>query len=137
MCLSIVAKHDLSAEQVAHIESRLLAPEHVSDAGPPRVWHIYQHGLYAVVLQPSNMPIGLVEASGDKDCVSPGWWLDKNFRGKGYGSKLVDALADHLKAQGFTGAGRIEIQTTNHAYDAASKELAKRFQKHFPRDRNG
>jgi RimJ/RimL family protein N-acetyltransferase len=131
MCLTIVAKSELSAAQSLLIEERLSAPEHAYDNGPPKVWGIYQKGLYAVIHTESNQPIGLVEASGSKDCISPGWWLDKDFRGKGYGNILVDTLAKYLKSEGNTGAGRIEIQTHNHAYDIPSQKLAERFQEHF------
>jgi RimJ/RimL family protein N-acetyltransferase len=131
MRLSIIPKSELSSEQVRWIDERLSAPEHREDLGPPRVWEIYRDGLFAVVDANSNQPIGLVEASGTKNCVSPGWWIDKEFRGKGYGSKLVDALAQYLKCQGFTGAGVLEIQTAGGEYDCASQNLAKRFQSYF------
>jgi RimJ/RimL family protein N-acetyltransferase len=137
MCLTIVAKSELSDAQVRFIEERLSAPEHAYDNGPPKVWRVYQQGLYAVVRTKSNQPIGLVEVSGLKDCISPGWWLDIDFRGKGYGTKLVDALAAYLKAEGYTGVGRIEIQTHDHAYDIASQKLAERFQGHFIQAQNG
>ena len=131
MCLAIVAKPELSIAQASNIEALLLAPKHVDDRGPPRVWRIYQQGLYAVVLIESQQPIGLIEVSGSKDCASPGWWLDKVFRGKGYGTMLVDTLAAYLISEGYTGAGRITIQTLGHAYDIPSKRLAERFQRHF------
>ncbi len=131
ICLSIVAKSELSGAQASSIEQRLSAPEHVYDNGPPRVWRTYQQGLYAVVDAKSKQPIGLVEASGSKECISPSWWLDKDFRGKGYGTMLVDTLAAYLKSEGYTGAGRIEIQTHDNAYDSASRKLAERFQRQF------
>jgi RimJ/RimL family protein N-acetyltransferase len=131
MCLSIVPKSELSDEQLRWIEERLSAPENLEDSGPPKVWRTYQNGVFAVIQVTSNKPIGLVEASGDKACVSPGWWVDKAFREKGYGYKLVDTLAEYLKTQGLTGAGKPTIQTTGHEYDIASKKLADRFQSHF------
>jgi len=131
MCLAIIAKSELSDTQARLIEGRLSAPEHAYDNGPPKVWHTYQQGLYAVVHTKSNRPVGLVEASGPKDCISPGWWLDNDFRSKGYGTKLIDTLATYLKSEGYTGAGRIIIQTHDHTYDIASQKLAERFQRHF------
>ena len=133
MGLSFVAKCELSVAQTRIIEDLLLAPKHVDDHGPPKVWRIYQQGLYAVVLTESQQPIGLIEVSGSKDCASPGWWLDKDFRGKGYGRMLVDTLAAYLISEGYTDAGRIAIQTNGHAYDVPSKKIAERFQKHFIR----
>ena len=137
MCLSIIPKSELSDAQARWIEERLSAPEHRDDNGPPKVWSTYQNGLFAVVQLNSNKPIGLVEASGAKDCISPGWWIDKTFRGKGYGTKLVDALAEYLKSQGVTGAGKPTIQTTGREYDIASQKLADRFQSHFGNMRDG
>lgn len=131
MSVVIVPKSQLSTSQAKWIGDRLAAPEHADDSGPPKVWNAYQHGLYAVIESESNKPVGLVEASGAKECVSPGWWLDSSFRGKGYGSKLVDALAVYLKAEGYTGVGRITIQTKGAIYDQASRALAKRFRAHF------
>ena len=131
MCLSIVTKSKLLDAQVRFIEERLLAPEHANDIGPSKVWSTYQQGLYAVVHTASTRPIGIVEAAGSGDCISPGWWLDKDFRGKGYGTKLVDTLVAYLKSEGYTGAGQIKIQTHDHSYDIASQKLAERFQRHF------
>ena len=136
MCLSIVAKRELSGAQASFVEERLSAPEHADDNGPPKVWRNYQQGLYAVVCTKSQQAIGLIEASGSKDRVSPGWWIDKDFRGKGYGTMLVDTLAAYLISEGFTGAGRISIQTHGQAYDIASKKLAERFQRHFIQPEN-
>ena len=64
MCLRIVPKADLTEEQLRYIGERVSAPEHVDDAGPPTVWNIYQHGLYAVIDGDSNTPVGIIEVSG-------------------------------------------------------------------------
>ena len=131
MCLRIVPKADLTEEQLRYIEERVFAPEHVDDAGPPTVWNIYQHGLYAVIDGDSSTPVGIIEASGAPESVAPGWWLDSRVRGKDHGNKMVDVLADYLKKLGFTGVGNIPIQTRNQVYDKASSALAKRFRAHF------
>lgn len=131
MILAIIPKSKLTPSQARWIEERLSAPEHADDCGPPKVWNIYQRGLYAVIDVEQNKPVGLVEASGSTDCISPGWWLDSSIRGKGYGNQLVDALATYLKAEGYTGAGEITIQTKGCIYDQASQALATRFQSHF------
>src|SRR6266568_5334828 len=122
MCLTIVPKSELSGEQARQLKERLSAPEHQCDRGPPQVWNTYQAGLYGVVDVNSNQVIGIVEASDSKDCVSPGWWLDSRVRGKRYGNKLVDALATYLKQQGYTGVGKIRIETCEHRHDAASQK---------------
>jgi RimJ/RimL family protein N-acetyltransferase len=99
--------------------------------GPIKFWHIYHQGLYAVIDVGSNQPIGIVEASGARGSVRPGWWLDKRVRGRGYGYKLVDTLALYLKSEGYTGVGPIDIQTHDEASRIASGKLADRFARHF------
>jgi RimJ/RimL family protein N-acetyltransferase len=109
--LGIVPKSQLSAAQAEHLRHRLGAPIHAEDFGPPRVWDCYAIGLYAVIDLSTGTPIGIVEASGANTAINPGWWLDQDFRGKGYGSALVDALADYVKARGVTGVvGKITIR---------------------------
>jgi RimJ/RimL family protein N-acetyltransferase len=131
MTLAILPKSHLSESQARWIDERLSAQEHANDCGPPKVWSTYQQGLYAVIDLELNRPVGLVEASGPTDCISPGWWLDSTVRGKGYGNQLVDALAAYLKAQGYTGVGNILIQTKDGNYDQASSALKKRFLSQF------
>jgi hypothetical protein len=131
MCLYIIPKSELSEKQLHRIATRILDPEHIRDNGPPRVWHIYENGLFAVVHKQTNEIIGLVEASGDKDSVSPGWWIDAAFRKKGYGYMLVDTLAEYLKCQGFTGAGKAMIPFNSEGHDLASQKLDDRFQSRF------
>jgi hypothetical protein len=130
MRLAIVPKSDLSARQSEWINSRLACSEHSGDTGPPRVWNAYEQGLFAVVDVDSTKIIGLVEASG-QDHVSPGWWIDKEFRGTGCGNELVDALALYLKEQGVSHVGKRTIQTTSAEYAAASNRLYDRFEAHF------
>src|SRR5438093_1354254 len=102
MNLVIVPKHELSADQLRHLDERLSAPEHGMDRGPNTVWVIYTRGLYAIIDQDTGVPIGVVEASGPMDQMGAGWWLDSKVRGKGAGSDAVDALAAHLKSIGVT-----------------------------------
>lgn len=131
MCLIIVPKDDLTKAQLTYIDELIDSPEHKDDSGPPKVWHTYQQGLYAVVKGASNIPIGLVEASGPLEAVTPGWWLDSQVREKGYGHKMVDALAKYLKDHGVTGVGNIPIQSKDGVYDKASIALAISYKAHF------
>jgi RimJ/RimL family protein N-acetyltransferase len=127
--LGIVPKSHLSTEQAKHLRRRLDAAVHAKDFGPPRVWDNYADGLYAVIDLSTGTPVGIVEASGAKKAIKPGWWLDLDFRGQGYGYALVDALAEYLKAQGVTGVvGKITI---DGPYNEPSAKMAKRFQAHF------
>ncbi len=130
MSVSIISKSELSDEQIKYISDRISAPENKDDKGPSNFWH-YQSGLYAVMEVESDIPIGIVEQSAPLDAVVPGWWIDLRFRGKGFGNKMIDSLADYLKMQGATGVGNIRIQTYNGQYDAASETLKKRFEAHF------
>lgn len=136
MCILVISKSDLSAEQKSCLENRFLAEEHKNDKGPPQVWRVYMNGLYAIIQKGSGKPIGAVEASGPKDCVNPGWWLDNNFRGMGYGNRLVDTLAAYLKDHGYTGVGEITIETYQNEYSTQSQKLADRFRAHFKPVRN-
>ena len=130
--LSIIPKAKLSTEQANLLEKRLSAAEHQHDIGPSQVWHIYNNGtLYAVVEKATGRPIGIVDASGDYDAANVGWWIDKEFRGQGYGNALIDTMATYLMANGYTGAGAIKIDTYRGEYQIASTKLKKRFLAHF------
>jgi GNAT superfamily N-acetyltransferase len=121
---------------IERVDRWLSAPEHANDGGPPRVWNTYSSGLFAFIDPDSGTPVGIAEASG-YPIVSPGWWIDSLFRGKGYGSELVDVLASYLKAQGCTQVGRISIQTHLGKFDEQSSRLAQRFRSHFHKQKAG
>jgi RimJ/RimL family protein N-acetyltransferase len=94
------------------------------------VWHTYQCALYAFIEKDTGLPIAIAEASGRPVAV-PGWWIDTQFRGMGYGNELVDLLAARLKAEGVTGIGRIPIDTHRGNYNEQSTRLAERIRAHF------
>lgn len=130
--LVLTPKSELTEAQNAVIDARLAAPEHAWDSGPPNVWDSRQSPtLYAFFRKEDGAFVGLAEASGPSYFVSAGWWIDSKFRGQGYGGELVDLLAAHLKANGFTGVGRFPITTFQGAHDAASIAMAERFKAHF------
>lgn len=134
MRLEIVLKAKLTAQQMHYLNERLVAPEHKGDNGPCRVWNVYQFALYAFVDKEVGLPIAIAEASG-RPLATPGWWIDKNFRGKGYGNELVDLLAVQLKSEGVTGLGKIPIDTHLGSYHEQSSRLARRIRGHFePQD---
>lgn len=124
--LKIVEKNKLSINQNAYLEERLNSEEHRNDAGPLSVWNIYQNGLYAVINTEDKL-IGIVEASGRPIC-SPGWWIDKRYRGQGFGYELVEVLAEYLVNDGVTFIGNIPIQGNNQEQ---SSKLAIRFKNKF------
>ena len=111
--LKIVEKSELNTRQMKYLNERLNAEEHINDAGPPSVWNVYENGLYAF-LDSEDIPVGIAEASGRPVC-SPGWWIDKKYRGKGLGYKLVDALVKYLVNDGVTSISEISIQGHSQA----------------------
>lgn len=129
--LKIIPKHELTDAQLGFISKRIADPEHVNDCGPCRVWDIYAHDLYAVIEDETQNIIGLIEASGPKNSVAPGWWIDYLYRGNGYGKALVFTLADYLKQQGYTGVGYISIQGHLEKYDKASRRVRDYFIERF------
>lgn len=131
MRLAIILKSELSEEQAQYLDSRLTAPEHKDDRGPPAGWHTHQSGLYAFIHRQSNRPIAIASASGPVYAVVPAWWVDSKFRRQGYGNELVDLLAAYLRKEGYTGVGKIVIDTYGGKYLDASTKLAQRFKAHF------
>lgn len=130
MCLDMIEKPDLSLVRSKLVQERLSLPQHRNDLGPPQVWATYTSRLYALFEEPSGRLVALVEASGLND-VQPGWWIDSAFRGKDYGNKVIDILAQHLKAQGVTRIGPILITTYQQQYDEQSSKLAQRLRSYF------
>jgi len=92
-------------------------------------------GLFAFFEATSGQLVALVEASGIND-VRPGWWVDSTFRGRGYGNKVIDLLAQHLKARGVTRIGPMAITTHQQQYDQQSSKLAQRLRSHFEEQRS-
>jgi RimJ/RimL family protein N-acetyltransferase len=133
MRLAIVAAGELGAQQLAAIDARIDASEHAHDRGACMFWH--REGarpkLFVAVLPDSGTPIGIAHVDGPLHHVHAAWWLDCAFRGRGFGSGMIDALASTLKASGYTGVGRIAIDTFGGEYDAASAALARRFAAQF------
>ena len=132
MRLSLVRKEDLTPQQMDEIQERLQRSIQVDgECGPIKAWFAYKQFLYAFILLDGNSPIAIAEASG-RPVSAPGWWIDPDYRGQGYGNELVDLLAQYLRADGVTKIGRIPIQTPNGKYDEQSSRLVMRLRSHFP-----
>ena len=130
--IHLVRKEDLTPEQLATLEARLCHSEAIEgECGPTRAWRAYQRYLYAFVEDGTNRPIAIAEASG-RPTSAPGWWIDPEYRRKGYGYELVELLAGHLKMDGVTKIGTISIQTPGGAYDEQSRKLVQRLRTHIP-----
>ena len=97
--------------------------------------HIYTKGLYAAIDCENHKIVGLIEASGPKDAVNPGWWIDSKHRNKGYGKAIVIELAKVLKNLGYDGVADICIQTYKNEYDQASKKLKEIFIHEFKNEK--
>lgn len=128
MCqLKILEKSQLSEEQLSYIDERLREPDHKDDAGPRKVWDIYQNHLYAVVRTDDDVIVGLAEASG-RPASSPGWWIDHKFRKQKLGYGLVEALAEYLIQDGVEKILPLHLEGK---CQCASRKLAKRFRERF------
>lgn len=133
MRVSVVPAGDLSAAQLAAIGARVDAPEHGHDRGGCLFWHREAAfaKLFVAVLAPTGQPIGIVHVDGPLHHVHPAWWLDSGFRGQGLGAEMIAALAAVLKAGGYTGVGRIAIDSFGGEYDRASASLVRRLTAQF------
>lgn len=128
----IIKKGELTDDQRIYLDERLNDPQHKNDCGPPQVWNVYTSGLYAAIDDETGKPFEIIEASGNKAKMAPGWWVDYLYRETGLASAMIDALAQYLKREGVTGVGYIMIQTYQSRYDSASEALKRRFCSHFP-----
>lgn len=134
MPIILKRKEDLTEDQLEFIEQRLQLPIHTKDIGVSKVWHLYGTGFLAFFYEDSNRLIALIEASGH-EVVRPGWWIDSDFRGQGFGKQIIDLLADHLKSRGVKAIGLMHITTHEQEYDIQSERLAIRLRSHFERTR--
>lgn len=128
MSLVMYSKDDLSPAQLATVTARLALPIHAHDEGPSRAWATYKSGLYAFFEQENGRLIALVEY-GAGTSVRPSWWIDHEFRGRGYGNQVMELLARHLLANGVTHIGWVLIASHNQQYDAQSSKLAQRLRR--------
>lgn len=131
--IRITQKENLTPEQVQHLEWRLSQPEHQFDCGPPEIWDASGHEaqLFVALLVGNGEPVGLAYRAGSSDNVEAGWWIDSKFRGKGYGSELIDRLIEQLLRESVTGIGEIAIKTFRGEYDVASQRMATRLKLGF------
>jgi RimJ/RimL family protein N-acetyltransferase len=129
MRVAIVAASELTAQQLTVLQARVDAAEHAHDRGACLFWG--REGalpkLFVATLAGSGTPIGIAHVDGPLHHVHPAWWLDSAYRGSGMGAEMIDALAAMLKAGGYTGVGRIAIDSFGGEHDAASASLARRF----------
>lgn len=128
MSLAMLAKDALSPAQLATVAERLALPVHAHDEGASRAWPGYASGLYAFFEQDDGRLIGLCE-HGEGPSVRPSWWIDHEFRGRGYGRQLVELLAVHLRARGVTRIGWVLLASHQQRYDAQSARLAQRLRR--------
>lgn len=133
--IRIVEKLSLTSDQLQHLEWRLSLPEHQFDCGPRSVWETkgYQPHLFAAILLATAEPIGIVYRAGLPNEINAAWWIDSKYRGKGYGSEMVDLLAKQLLEEGVTGVGDIVNNTFRGEYDQASQRLLSRLKQRISR----
>lgn len=107
MTCKLISKSDLSSSQEALITERLKAPAHNRDwidVDIPSSWENYPPSTLFAFFE-NDQFIGIVEVSGPLYAKNASWWIDKSFRGRGYGTRLCDALASTLLEMGTTGIG--------------------------------
>ncbi len=133
MRVSVLPASELTAGQLAAMNARVDAPEHIHDRGACLFWHqpAAFPKFFVGVLSESGVPIGIAYVDGPLNHAHPAWWLDSRFRGKRLGAEMIDSLVAVLRANGYSGAGRITIDTFRGEYHEASSSLAKRFTEHF------
>ncbi|ADG25502.1 TPA: GNAT family N-acetyltransferase [Legionella pneumophila] len=57
---------------------------------------------FSIVLSAEGIPCGVINAfTAFAEIYIDDIWVDKTYRGKGYGRKLLQTLEDHFKGQGF------------------------------------
>jgi len=105
----LIKKQELPQAWLQLIADRLNDPVHHGDKGPIDVWHTYQNDLLAVISVKDNLPVGIVEVSKNFP-PGPSWWIDKQFREKGYAKATIDELAELLVDSGVTEVGGILYQ---------------------------
>lgn len=133
MRVAIVPAGELTSQQLAALDARVAAPEHAHDRGACLFWN--REGalpkLFVAVLPDTGAAIGIAHVDGPLHHVHPAWWIDAAYRGQGLGAGMIDALAATLKAGGYTGVGRIAIDSYRGEHDQASASLVRRFGAHF------
>lgn len=128
MPIQIVSRSALSSDQVNHLTAR--AALHRGEPGPSNTWEwpAYAQNLYAI-LNENRIPIGIVYMVGSVGIpIDIGWWIDTDFRGRGYAGPAIDACAKLLKKRGATSVGHILILDTCRPRSA---HLVERFLRHF------
>ncbi len=121
--LQLLAKNALSNAQKNAIFTCISHPKHKGESALLDDWPSTDNGMYALVL--NDVPIGLLDLSGGHS-VSPAWWIDSLYCGKGYGSNMLPLIVTNLKSRQVQQLGRMPIQTLHGQYDDASSYLAKK-----------
>ena len=133
MKVELVEKGKLSPEQSEYMAERLNDPDHRGDKGPPDVWDVYEHNLYAIVSLEKRLPVGIIEVTLNYP-PRPGWWIDSQFRKKGYGKAAMDKLAKLLVDAGVPEIGEIAYRGQ---CQVGSKKLGKYLEERFTFYRRG
>jgi ribosomal protein S18 acetylase RimI-like enzyme len=57
---------------------------------------------FSLIIRDENRIVGVLNAyTAFAEVYVDDLWIDKSYRGKGYGRKLLQALEDHFKGEGF------------------------------------
>lgn len=122
--IDLIAKPDLSATQLAHIEQRLEVAERTNEASQKRVWHVYPPEQFFVpVLRETQEAIGVLFASFPNGAIDASWWIDAPYRHRRYGNEAVRLLAAVLRARGYTKVATISVTSSDAGHHKASRRL--------------
>ncbi|MCX7168042.1 MAG: hypothetical protein NTV11_17455 [Rhodocyclales bacterium] len=138
MGLIIHHRTQLGPQQIAHLSSRVAAPEHSNDNGPCKAWDqpACESMLYAVVIASSSTPIGILYANFIQSGLEVGWWIDKPWREKKLTRRAIISFANLLRAEHLHYSGQVfaAIKTFAGTKDGASSALLEDFKRHFVKE---
>ena len=121
MAVTLIPRTSLTAAQIATVRARLSAPEHAADWYELKVPDTWERMRAYAYIDDLTL-IGVITITGSDDAIDPAWWIDKLYRGQGYGRRMIEALAPLLIAQGVTGIKR-NVMIASGPSDPASRKL--------------
>jgi len=133
MTIKIIERKNLNEQQRSYLRDRTTADEHRDDGALCRTWEMESLAsfIFVMLLEETNIPIGLLYRGGPPTATSVSWWIDRRFRGRGLGNEMVDLFATLLKEEGVTGVAPLPIEPYQGQENIASEKLVTRLRRHF------
>lgn len=132
----VTPRVELDQRQILHLSKRVAASDHANDNGPLKAWGqaAAEPMLYAISLATTiPMPIGILYANFLEQFLEVGWWIDVEWRLKGFGKPAVAEFAALLKLKhpNYLGPLHAPVMTFGGRHDDASRALLEEFKHHF------